>query len=165
MKTIAALLLAASLTAPATAHADCGNPDQPACTGPVPTVDQVVAIMSELTDPNIPAANKTDIVTPGFAPEETETIDDHLNRLQEGGGCGPGLPTRFIVTDIQPALNDFAGATVSVPHGRRSTPPGPIVLVDTGGHWFITHGAALTALDAFWYNATRYIMHGKSMSC
>jgi hypothetical protein len=42
----AAVLLAASLagiTAPATAHADCGDPDQPACTGPVPTVDQVTA--------------------------------------------------------------------------------------------------------------------------
>jgi hypothetical protein len=65
----AALLLAASLAVPATAHADCGDPGQASCTGPVPTVDQVVAIMAELTDPNKPAASKSDAITPGFAPE------------------------------------------------------------------------------------------------
>lgn len=37
--------------------------------------------MAELTDPNKPAANKTDIVTPGFTPEEAQTIDDHLHRM------------------------------------------------------------------------------------
>jgi hypothetical protein len=70
MKTAAAaMILAASLSAPATANADCGDPGPDPCTGPVPTVDQVVAIMAELTDPNKPAASKTDIVTPGFSPD------------------------------------------------------------------------------------------------
>lgn len=40
MKIAAALMLAASLTAPATAHADCGDPGQDPCNGPVPTVDE-----------------------------------------------------------------------------------------------------------------------------
>jgi hypothetical protein len=153
-----AMLLAASLagiTARATAHAD----------EPVPTVDQVVAIMDALTDDAVPAASKTNIVTPGFSPDEVGNIDDQLRRLHEGGGCGSYLPARFIVTDIQPAPNDFAGATVAVPFGRRSTPPEPIVLVEQHGHWLITHDAATSALDSFEYNATRYIMHGKSMSC
>jgi hypothetical protein len=64
---VAAVLLAASLagvTVPATAYADES----------VPTVDQVVAVMAELTDPGRPAASKTDIVTPGFAPDEAGTI-------------------------------------------------------------------------------------------
>ena len=63
---VATTLAAALIASPATAYADCGDPGQDPCTGPVPTVDQVVAIMAELTDPDIPAANKTDIVTPGF---------------------------------------------------------------------------------------------------
>jgi hypothetical protein len=46
---VAATLLAASLTVPATAHADCGDPGQDPCTGSVPTVDQVVGIMQQLT--------------------------------------------------------------------------------------------------------------------
>jgi hypothetical protein len=150
-----ASFVASLLVVPATARAD----------DPVPSVDQVIAIMDALTDDAVPAANKTNIVTPGFGPDEVGNIDDQLQRLHEGGGCGSYLPARFIVTDIQPAPNNFAGATVAVPSGRRSTPPEPIVLVEQHGHWLITHDAATAALDSFWYNATRYIMHGKSMSC
>lgn len=67
--TAASALMATMLATSATAHADCGDPGQPPCGRPVPTVDQVVAIFAELTDPDRPAASKTDIVTPGFTPE------------------------------------------------------------------------------------------------
>jgi hypothetical protein len=52
------VLAAALIASPATAYAQCGDPGQDPCTGPpVPTVDQVVAIMTELADPNKPSAN------------------------------------------------------------------------------------------------------------
>jgi hypothetical protein len=148
MKTATAAVLAAALIAnPATAYADCGGPGQDPCTGPVPTVDQVVAILAELTDPNRPAASKTDIVTPGFAPEEAQVIDDHLNRTNAFGY----LPYDFVVTDIQPAPNNQAGATVVTTGGyRHRTGPAPIVLADQGGHWLITHDTAVTELDVLW---------------
>jgi hypothetical protein len=151
----AALLLAASLAVPATAHADCGDPGQGPCTGPVPTVDQVVAIMAALTDPDRPAASKTDIVTPGFSPDEAGTIDDHLHRMD-----GHSLPLNFVVTDIQPAPDNLAGATVATNgwNFHMFGPPGPIVLVDESGRWKLTHHAAMSALDAYWYNATRFIV-------
>jgi hypothetical protein len=38
-----------------------------------------------LTDPNVPAINKTDIVTPGFTSEEAGTVDDHLNQMNARG--------------------------------------------------------------------------------
>jgi hypothetical protein len=142
---VAAMLIAVSITAPATAYADCGDPGQDRCAGPVPTVDQVVAIMAELTDPDVPAANKGDIVTPGFSPDEAGTIDDHLNRMRSQ------LPPDFVVTDIQPAPNNLAGATVETRH----TYARPIVLVDQGGHWLITHDSAMTESDAFWRAANR----------
>jgi len=144
-------LAAALVASPATAYADCGDPGQDPCTGPVPTVDQVVGVMQQLTDPSIPAANKGNIVTPGFSPEEAATIDDHLRRLNDGHY----LPLPFNVTDIQPAPNSFAGSTVSVPSPYAYTPPGPIVLVDQGGHWLLTHHSAMSVMDAFWYNANR----------
>jgi hypothetical protein len=148
----AALLLAASLAVPATGHADCGDPGQDPCTGPVPTVDQVVGIMQQLTDPNIPAASKGNIVTPGFSPDEAGTIDDHLHRMNAVGL----LPLHFVVTDIQPAPNNFAGATVANTGSfRQITPAGPIVLVDQGGHWLLTQHSAMSAMDAYWYNANR----------
>jgi hypothetical protein len=133
---------AALIAAPATASAD-----------PVPTTDQVVAIMAALTDPGIPAANKTNIVTPGFAPEEAQKLDDRLNRMR-----GPALPEHFVVTEIQPAPNNFAGATVaSVGNPRQSTFPKPIVLVNQGGHWLITQDTALAKLESLYQAAVRHM--------
>jgi hypothetical protein len=148
MKTaVTTMLLAASLagiTAPATAHAD----------DPLPTVDQVVAIMSELTDPDIPAANKRNIVTP----EEAGTIDDQLNGMNARGRI---LPLPFIVTDIQPAPNNFAGATLATGGSpRQSTNGSPIVLVDQGGHWLITHDSAIAEMNVLFHEATRHRLGG-----
>jgi hypothetical protein len=135
------------------ASADCGDPDQPPCTGPVPTADQVTAVLTGMTDPDVPAANKTNIVTPGFDPEEAGTIDNHLTRMKVFGGI---LPLPFVVSDIQPAPNNFAGATVVVTGTRRQrTFPRPIVLVEQGGHWLITHDAAMAEMDAIWDAAER----------
>jgi hypothetical protein len=148
MKTVAAaMMLAAALSgvaAPAAAHADA-----------IPTADEVVAIMAELTDPGIPAANKGNIVTPGFSPDEAGAIDDHLNRMLAHGGI---LPLGFVVSDIQPAPNSSAGATLATGgNARERTYARPIVLVDQGGHWLITHDSATDELDAFWRAASRRI--------
>ena len=147
--------MAALIFAPATAHADCGDPGQDSCNGPVPTVDQVVGVMQQLTDPDIPAANKGNIVTPGFSPDEAGTIDNHLHRMDAFGGL---LPPDFVVTDIQPAPANFAGATVATTGGyKHATNPRPIVLVNQGGHWLITNDTAMTVLDALWNAAERTV--------
>jgi hypothetical protein len=158
---VAALLLAASLagiTAPATAHAECGDPDQPACTGPVPTPDQVAAIMNELTNPDIPAANKTDIITPAFTDGQAQGFDGMLNSLRFWGGV---IPRDFTVTDIQPAPNNMAGATVS--HGQTwGDHPGsaPIVLQYQDGHWMITEH---TAYSSVYNGLLRHQWHGHAI--
>jgi hypothetical protein len=142
MKTAtAAVLVAALIASPATAYAD-----------PVPTPDEVVGIMAKLTDPGIPAASKTDIVTPGLAPDEAGTADDHLNSLNSRGY----LPFTFVVTDIQPADN-AAGATVAAPKDfpYKSIPPVPIVLISQSGRWSITHDAAMAFLNQIW-SSTRH---------
>jgi hypothetical protein len=136
---VATAMAAALIAAPSTAYAD-----------PVPSTDEVVAVLAELTDPNIPAANKANIVSPGFSPEEAGTIDDHLNQMRDN------LPLPFVVTDIEPAPNHFAGATLATTGSfHQISAPKPIVLVNQHGHWLITHDTAMTALDAFWYNENR----------
>jgi hypothetical protein len=136
---VATTLAAALIASPTTAHADCGEPDQPPCTGPVPTVDQVMGLLGELTDPNIPGANKTDIVTPAFDDRHARGLDSILNYCRTFGM----LPPPFNVTDIQPAPNNMAGATVSVPrtwHYRAGA--WPVVLVNQGGRWMLTSDTA-----------------------
>ena len=81
----AALLATALIVFPATAYADCGDPGQDPCTGPVPTVDQVLAIMAELTDPNRPAVSKGDIVTPPFSPDQAGTsMTIYIDQMPRG---------------------------------------------------------------------------------
>jgi len=136
--TVATAMAAALIAAPAPAYADA-----------VPSPDEVVAAMAQLTDP---AANKNNIVTPGFSPEETQTVNDHLKDMNARGL----LPYNFVVTDIEPAPANFAGATVTVTGNfNQASAPQPMVLNDQGGHWLITHDTAMTALDHFWYNTNR----------
>jgi hypothetical protein len=125
----AALLAAASLAVPATAHADN-----------VPTVDEVTAMMNEVADPNIPAVNKNDIVTPPFDDDQAPKFDNLLNVMRSAGV----LPISFTATDIQPAPNNTAGATVETPPTWRMKPgTAPIVLVSQNGRWMITHESAV----------------------
>lgn len=151
---VLAALAATPVVTAAPAPSDCGDPDQLACTGTVPTTEQVLAVLAELTDPSKPAADKADVVTPGFAPDEAGTIDDHLNRMN-----GPQfalVPPNFVVTNIRPSPNNAAGATVATTGGyRRATNARPIVLVNQGGHWSITHDTAMDELDALWNAAER----------
>jgi hypothetical protein len=148
MKSVAAaMILAASLAAPATAHADCGDPDQPPCTGPVPTVDQVTALMAELTNPDRSFVDKSDAVTPAFTDEEVPKLDKELNYVRSNGV----LPINVTVTDIQPAPNNFAGATVA--NGTAGVVIGiragiaPIVLVEQGGRWVVTGDTAISRVN------------------
>ncbi|BBY52957.1 hypothetical protein H7J07_06685 [Mycobacterium koreense] len=143
----AALLFASMVCAPG-AHADPNLPAPPGA--PVPTVDQIVADLNRITDPNVPWQAKADVVEPGFTPEEGAKIDPDLARL----AAHNYIPFTFIVTDIQPAPNDYAGATVSIPH-RPRTPAGPIVLVKQGEQWKVTHDTAMTMLNAIWSNVHR----------
>jgi len=112
----------------------------------------VQAIMARLTDPNVPAADKGDIVTPPFTPDENQTIDDHLNRMD----ARRLMPLNIQVSDIVSAPANYAGATVQS-HGsfHQRSANEPIVLLDQGGHWSITHDTAVTTLNNFWHNAHR----------
>jgi hypothetical protein len=156
---VATAMAAALIVSPATAYADCGDPGQDPCTGPVPTVEQVVDIMKQLTDPNIPAVNKGNVITPPFTAEEAATLDHQLQVID-----GPALPLPFIVTNIQPAPNNFAGATVETGGNRyQHTWPRSIVLVEEDGRWKITHDTAVPELHAFWLNGSRSDSVGHSI--
>jgi hypothetical protein len=143
---VATTMAAALIASPATAYADCGDPGQDPCTGRVPTTDAVLAVLANLADSNIPAANKADIVAPAFSPEEAQSVDDHLRRLSSRGYG----PYNFVVTDIEPAPTNFAGATMAIPLGPWLM-PGPIVLVEHGGHWLITDDSARDVLHSIWH--------------
>jgi hypothetical protein len=110
----------------------------------VPTVDQVTALIAELTDAGIPSADKRDAITPPFTDEQARKTDYWLNVFRGWGT----LPFNFIVSDIQPAPNNMAGATVAnggTFHTRADR--APIVLTVEGGRWKVTHDSALDRIN------------------
>ena len=124
----------------------------------MPGTDQVLAVLAKLAEPGIPAASKTDVVSPGFTPDEAGRIDNHLTRMDAFGGL---LPPDFVVTDVEAAPANFAGATVATNGGyKHATNPRPIVLVNQGGHWLISHDTAMTVLDAVWNAGQRVPVRG-----
>jgi hypothetical protein len=109
--------------------------------------------------PENPAVNKGNVITPPFTAEEAATLDHQLQVID-----GPALPLPFIVTNIQPAPDHYAGATVETGGNRyQHTWPRPIVLVEQDGHWKITHDTAMPELHAFWLNGSRSDSVGHSI--
>jgi hypothetical protein len=68
-----AILTAALALAPA-AHAD----PEPPPNAPVPTPDQVAAILNQLTDPDVPDTDKAKLVDGGLSPVEMSQNDQGL---------------------------------------------------------------------------------------
>ncbi len=147
---IAAALVAApvAVVTAAPGYADCGDPGQPPCTGPVPTPDEVAAILNRVLDPNLDMQDKSTVVTPGLSPEDENQIDAALGRLT----LRNYLPLDFVITNIQPAPNNYAGATVAASNLWR-LPPTPVVLNRQGNQWKITDDTLTPLMYAIWHAA------------
>lgn len=131
LASVAALLVTALACAPA-AHADPVPPPD----APVPTAEQVAAILNQLTDPNVPDTDKAKLVEGGLSPDEMRQNDLGLAKLVRHHA----LPFTFDVTDIQPAINDLAGVTAALTGPREPFPViAPLVLADHDGSWQLTH--------------------------
>ncbi|RRR42339.1 hypothetical protein EHH44_17750 [Mycolicibacter terrae] len=100
-----ALLIVALACAPG-AHAD----PEPPPGAPVPTAEQVAAILNQLTDPNVADTDKAKLVDGGLSPDELGQNDQGLAKLVRHHA----LPFTFTVTDIRPAINDLAGVTAAL---------------------------------------------------
>ena len=116
-------------------------------------MDQVAAIMDRLTDPNVPAPDKSDIVTPAFTDDELHKVDC-MNQRHPGGP----LDRHRHPICAQQLRGGYRGQTP----GWRVPRPDPIVLVDQNGHWMITHRSAYYLLTYFYIQANQRLNHGLS---
>ncbi|MEB3020920.1 hypothetical protein [[Mycobacterium] crassicus] len=145
---ISAILVAATLTYAPGAHAD----PEPPLGAAVPTAEQVTAILNQLTDPNVPDADKAKLVEGGLSPEEMNQSDQGLAKLDRHHA----LPFTFTVTDIQPAINDMAGVTAALTGPREPLPvTQPLVLADHNGTWQLTHDS----YEPTFANMVRHVIH------
>lgn len=124
----------------------------------VPTPDQVADILNRVLDPNLDTQDKSTVVTPGLSPEDETQIDAALGRLT----LRNRLPLDFVITDIQPAPNNYAGATVAASN-LPGLPPTPVVLNRQGDQWKVTDDTLTPLMYAIWHAARRhpvFVPHG-----
>ena len=116
----------------------------------VPTPDQVANILNRVLDPDLNLQDKSTVVTPGLSSEDEPQIDAALTRLT----LRYPPPLDFVVTDIQPAPNDDAGATVAAAN-LPGLSPTPVVLNRQGNQWKITENTLMPLIQAI-YHAARH---------
>ena len=83
----------------------------PAPAANVPSADQLTGVLNSLADPNVPFANKTNLVEGGISGTEAHIADHELKKAAKNGD----LPLAFNVANIQPgAAPGSATADVAV---------------------------------------------------
>lgn len=110
----------------------------------MPTSAQLTGILTSLADPNVPFANKSDLVEGGIGGTEAHLADHQLKKAAKNGD----LPLSFNVTNIQPAAANSATADVAVSGPKLSPPVSQSVTFVNQGSWVLSRGSAMELLQA-----------------
>lgn len=108
----------------------------------VPTADQLLGVLNALADPNVPFANKGNLVEGGISPLEARLADV---RMQQAVARGE-MPLAVKVANIQPAGADAASADVTISGPKLASTTRSVKFVGQGG-WKITHASAISLLQ------------------
>ncbi|MHA7649311.1 hypothetical protein ACX9NE_05685 [Mycobacterium sp. ML4] len=110
----------------------------------LPSPAQLTGILTSLADPNVPFANKSDLVEGGIGGTEAHIADHQLKKAAKNGD----LPLAFSVANIQPAAGNSATADVSVSGPKLTPPVTQNVTFVNQGSWVLSRGSAMELLQA-----------------
>jgi len=109
----------------------------------VPTAGQLTALMNSLVDPNVPFANKSNLIEGGINGMQATMAD---RRLQKAAANGE-LPLTFNITNIQPGAPGSATADVAVSGPKISSPVTQNVTFIKQGGWMLSRASAVQAIQ------------------
>ena len=109
----------------------------------LPTPGQLISVLNGPQDPNVPFANKSNLVQGGVGGVEGQMAD---RQLQKGAQRGE-LPLSFNVANIQPAGPGAASADVTATGPSLAPTTQHITFVDQGG-WELSRSSAMSLLQA-----------------
>jgi hypothetical protein len=110
----------------------------------VPTADQLTGLLNSLADPNVPFANKSNLVEGGISGTEAHIADHELKKAAKNGD----LPLAFNVTNIQPGAPGSATADVAVSGPKIPSPVSQNVTFINQGTWILSRASAMELLQA-----------------
>ena len=117
----------------------------PAPAANVPTADQLTGVLNSLADPNVPFANKSNLVEGGISGTEAHIADHELKKAAKNGD----LPLAFNVANIRPgAAAGSATADVGVSGPKIPSPVTQNVTFVNQGSWMLSRASAMELLQA-----------------
>jgi hypothetical protein len=117
----------------------------PALAASVPTADQLTGVLNNLADPNVPFANKSNLVEGGISGTEAHIADHELKKAAKNGD----LPLAFNVANIQlGAAPGSATADVAVSGPKIPSPVTQNVTFVNQGSWMLSRASAMELLQA-----------------
>ncbi len=109
----------------------------------VPTADQLTEVLNALQDPNVPFANKSDLISGGIGRGEGSIAD---NKLRQAASAGQ-LPLTFNITNIQSTGPSMVNADVTATGPQLPPTTRTLSFLDQGG-WKLSRSSAKALLDA-----------------
>ena len=117
----------------------------PAAGANVPTPAQLTGLLNSLADPNVPFANKSNLVEGGISGTEAHMADHELKKAAKNGD----LPLAFNVTNVQPGTAPgSATADVAVSGPKLPSPVTQSVTFVNQGAWVLSRASAMQLLQA-----------------
>jgi hypothetical protein len=119
-------------------------PQDPAPAASTPTPAQLTGLLNGLADPNVPFANKSNLVEGGISGIEAHVADHKLSKAAKNGD----LPLSFNIANIQSSAPGSATADVSVSGPKLPNPVTQNVTFVNQGGWMLSRSSAMELLQA-----------------
>jgi hypothetical protein len=119
-------------------------PPAPVPGASIPTAAQLTGLLNSLADPNVPFANKSNLVEGGISGTEAHMADHQLKKAAKNGD----LPLAFNVANIQPGAVGSATADVAVSGPKIPSPVTQSVTFVNQGSWMLSRASAMELLQA-----------------
>jgi hypothetical protein len=110
----------------------------------IPTASQLTGLLNSLADPNVPFANKSNLVEGGISGTEAHIADHQLKKAAKNGD----LPLSFDVANIQSGAPGSATADVAVSGPKLPNPVTQNVTFVNQGSWVLSRASAMQLLQA-----------------
>ena len=116
----------------------------PAAGANVPTPAQLTGLLNSLADPNVPFANKSNLVEGGISGTEAHMADHELKKAAKNGD----LPLAFNVANIQPDRPGFRDRGRCRLGSQAARPVTQSVTFVNQGAWVLSRASAMQLLQA-----------------
>ncbi len=109
----------------------------------IPSTGELIDVLSNLADPDVPFAQKSGLVEGGIGPTEANVADKRLQKAAQKGQ----MPLSFSVANIAPTQPETIAADVTASGPKLSPRTMNMTFINQGG-WKLSRSSAMSLIQA-----------------